>query len=601
VAVASSKLEAGARGRRGPTDRARDLRALADSCFDLVVIGAGIAGACTAWDAALRGLRVALVERGDFGGATSSHSLKVAHGGIRYLQHLDLVRLRESCRERSAFLRIAPHLVRPMPFLVPTQGRGLGGRAAFRAALFALRTLTPDRNRGVSDPDRRIPDGGILQREELLARHPDLARRGFDGAGVFWDGQFLNPPRLVFSIVRSALEAGAAAANHCEATGLAVRAGAVEGVEVVDRLSGERFTIRARLVVNAAGPYAEELLVACGVLDRPRTPLSRDMAVVVPRNLVGDAGLALQTRYRDPDAILSRGNRHLFMTPWRHATLIGVHSRIFDGEPSRLCVGEAEVQGFLDEINEARPALDLALDDVSFVHAGLLPAGGSEADSNVSFGKRSVLVDHAQTGGPAGLVTIMSVRFTMGRAVAEAAVDHALRRLDRKPAPCQTAETSVHGGAIEGVARFVEDVVATRPSGIRADSARHLAEGFGSVWRSVLASAGADPSETVGDSPVLAAEIRHAVLHERAERLADVILRRTDLGTAGWPGDEVVEACGGILAGLLGWDARRLRAEIAAVREHYPPWQMCQTGQSDRRDDRAAELPGLELLERSAS
>lgn len=596
MAVRSWKLEAGA-GVRGVTDRARDLRSLADSPFDLVVIGAGIAGACAAWDAALRGLRVALVERGDFGGATSAHSLKVAHGGIRYLQHLDVARLRESCRERSAFLRIAPHLVRPLPFLVPTRGRGLGGRAAFRAALLALGALSADRNRGLPDPDRRIPDGGILSREEILARHPDLAAHGFDGAGVFWDGQFLNPPRLVFAIVRSALEAGAAAANHCEVTGLASRAGALEGVEVVDRLSGDRLTIRTRLAVNAAGPYAEELLVACGVLDRARTPLSRDMAVVVPRNLVGDAGLAVQTRYRDPDAILSRGNRHLFMAPWRHATLIGVHSRIFEGAPSRLRVGEAEVQGFLDEINEARPALDLGLEDVSLVHAGLLPAGGEDG-ANVSFGKRSVVVDHASTGGPAGLVTIMSVRFTMGRAVAEAAVDHALRRLGRRPVPCHTAETPVHGGAIEGVVRFVADAVAARPAGIRPESARHLAEGFGSVWRSVLASAGADPAETVGDSPVLAAEIRHAVLHERAETLADVILRRTDLGTAGWPGDGVVEACGAILAELLDWDAPRVAAEIDALRAHYPGWQLPSRA---TRNDRAAERPGPGLLAGSAA
>jgi glycerol-3-phosphate dehydrogenase len=596
VAVGSWKREAGA-GVRGARDRARDLRALADSPFDVVVIGGGIAGACTAWDAALRGLRVALVERGDFGGATSSHSLKVAHGGIRYLQHLDVARLRESCRERSAFLRIAPHLVRPLPFLVPTRGRGLGGQTAFRAALGALGVLSADRNRGLADPDRRIPGGTVLSREELLARHPDLAELGFDGAGVFWDGQFLNPPRLVFSIVRSALEAGAAAANHCEATGLALRAGALEGVEAVDRLSGERFTIRTRLAVNAAGPYAEELLQACGVIDRPRTPLSRDLAVVVPRNLVGEAGLALQTRYRDPDALLSRGNRHLFLAPWRHATLIGVHSRIFAGAPSRLRVDEAEVQGFLDEINEARPALGLDLGDVSFVHAGLLPAGGEEG-ANVSFGKRSLLVDHAQTGGPAGLVTIMSVRFTMGRAVAEAAVDHALRRLGRTHAACQTAETPVHGGAIAGVARFVADAVAARPAGIHPDSARHLAESFGSTWRSVLASAGADPAQTVGGSSVLAAEIRHAVLHERAETLADVVLRRTDLGTAGWPGDAVAADCAAILAELLGWDEPRVEEEIDALRAHYPRWQLSPQAAHEAQ---AGEARALGLLAGSAA
>jgi glycerol-3-phosphate dehydrogenase len=591
----SSKREAGA-GRRGGSTRSRDLGRLADSSFDVLVIGGGIAGACTAWDAALRGLRVALVERGDFGGATSAHSLKVAHGGIRYLQHVDLVRLRQSCRERSTFLRIAPHLVRPMPFYVPTAGHGLSGKEAFRAALLALGVFTADRNRGLRDPDRRIPVGGIVSREALLERFPDLASRETSGAGVFWDGQFLNPPRLIFSIVRSALEAGARAANYCEVVGLVTDAREVRGVEVVDRFSGERFQIRARTVINAAGPFAEELLVRFGLAAGTRTPLSRDLAVVVPRDLVGGAGLALQTRHRDPDAILSRGNRHLFMVPWRHYTLIGVHSRIWNGPPSGLRVSEAEVQTFLDEIREARPGMALALDDVSFVHAGLLPAGEGEGlDSNVSFGKRSVLVDHARHGGPGGLVTIMSVRLTMGRAVAEAAVDLAFRRLGVEPPRCRTAQTPVHGGGIERIASFVEEAIAARPRGIRPESARHLAESFGTAWRSVLASAaGSDPGATVGSSAVLAAEVRHAVEHELAVTLADVILRRTDLGTGEYPGDDVVEDCAVILAGMLGWDARRLRSEIDAVREAYPAWRL-------PRPAAAAVGRAAEALVRSAS
>src|SRR6185312_6461503 len=192
----------------------RDLSALSTGEFDLLVVGGGICGAAAAWDAAQRGLSVALVERGDFSGATSAESLKVVHGGIRYLQHLDLPRVRESSRERSALLRIAPHLVHPFPFVVPAYGHGMRGPEALAAAFLAWAVLTADRNRGIPDPDRRVPRGRIVSRREVLDWFPQLEQKDLTGAGMFWDGQMYNPPRLVWSFVRSALRAGAVAANH---------------------------------------------------------------------------------------------------------------------------------------------------------------------------------------------------------------------------------------------------------------------------------------------------------------------------------------------------------------------------------------------------
>jgi glycerol-3-phosphate dehydrogenase len=183
---------------------ARALAALAGTEFDVVVVGGGITGAATAWDAAQRGLSVALLERGDFGGATSAESLKVVHGGVRYLQHLDVVRVRESSGERRALLRMAPHLVQPMPFVVPTYGHGMRGPEILGVAFALLNALTADRNRGITDPARRIPAAGIVSRSRVLEWFPEINKEGLTGAGVFYDGQLFNPPRLVWALVRTA-------------------------------------------------------------------------------------------------------------------------------------------------------------------------------------------------------------------------------------------------------------------------------------------------------------------------------------------------------------------------------------------------------------
>ena len=183
----------------------RDLSRLADREFDLVVIGGGIFGACAAWDAAQRGLSVALIERGDFCGATSANHLKMVHGGIRYLQHGDIYRLRQSSGERRAFLRIAPHLVRPLPVVIPTYGNGMKGKTVLRLGMGVYDLLTADRNRGIADPARHIPPGSSIGRGDVLRMFPGLPTRGLTGAGVFCDGQIYNPPRLVFAILQSAV------------------------------------------------------------------------------------------------------------------------------------------------------------------------------------------------------------------------------------------------------------------------------------------------------------------------------------------------------------------------------------------------------------
>ncbi len=561
---------AGARRRFDPV--MRDLSPLAERPFDVVVVGGGVTGAAIAWDAAQRGLSVAVVERGDFGGATSANSLKVVHGGIRYLQHLDVARVRESSRERSAWLRIAPHLVRPMPVLVPAYGHGVRGPEAIAAAFALLEALTAGRNRGLREPGRRIPRARLISRAETGARCPELARPDLTGAGLFWDGQLLNPPRLVWELVRTAGGAGAVAANYCEVRRFVRRADRIVGVAVEDLLGGGRFVVRGRVVVNAAGPFAEELYVRDGLRAARRVPLSRDMALVIRRPLVGEEAVAVQTGYRDPDALLSRGFRHLFVVPWRGVTLAGVNSIVFPGDPFTLTTTQAEVEGFVREINGAVPAWRVTLDDVALVHAGLLPIGSPTLrDANVSFGKRPYLVDNARTDGVEGLVTAIANRFTIARGLAERAVDLIFRKLGHAAPPCLTSTTPLRGGGeIDSNERWPELV--GDPS-LRWIGRLKLT--YGSAWREVAALLRADPSlaGTVGTTRTLKAELVYAVRCEMARTLSDCVFRRTDLGTAGDPGETALAECAALAAVELGWSEARTCSELAEVRAHFfaPP------------------------------
>jgi glycerol-3-phosphate dehydrogenase len=286
--------------------------------------------------------------------------------------------------------------------------------------------ITWDRNQGIHDPDRRIPAARPLSRRECLNAFPGIDSDDLTGGMLFHDGHMYSPPRLALSFLKSAVAAGADAANYVEATKFVRNGNRVVGIEVRDRLTGDTFRIQGKVVVNAAGPWTENLLGQDGQLAPPsKLTFSRDAALVVNRPLSQKCALAVQGASRDSDAIVSRGSRHLFMMPWRDYTLIGVWHQVYQGHPEGFTVTEAEVQAFLDEFNQAysSPA-PISPNDVSLVNAGLILFGDNEAEaSGHSFGKRSLIIDHALEQGVDGLVTVVGVRFTTARGVGERAID----------------------------------------------------------------------------------------------------------------------------------------------------------------------------------
>jgi len=552
----------------------RDLTRLADREFDLVIVGGGVYGACAAWDATLRGLSVALLERGDFGHATSANSLKLVHGGFRYLQHADIVRIRQSSHERTTLMRIAPHLVHPIPFAIPTYGHGMRGKEVLSVALLLYNLVSIGHNRGLKDPEKRIPFGHLLSREECLELFPEIEPKGLTGAVVFYDGQMHAPPRLVFSYIASAATAGAEVANYTEVEGFLGDDRRVTGVRVRDRLTGDEFEVRGRLVLNTSGPWAAEILERCA--NHRLTPpvrFSKDWYLVVDRALVQRHALAVPSHHTDPNAIVSRGRRHLFLIPWRGRTLIGSSHVPYRGAADDFAVNEEDLRELVDEINDCFPSAALKRSDVSFCYAGLVPMDDEGDESaDVKLGRRHRIIDHEREHGLAGLVTIVGVRFTTSRYVARKTIDLVFRRMGRQSPASKTDTVPLIGGEIHNMSEFSARELEAAPNGLDKDVLAHLLQNYGSRYREVLRFYEGEPGllERLDGSSVIKAEVVHAVRGEMALKLSDVVLRRTDLGTAGHPGDTALRECAAVMAGELGWDKARVEDELTEVESVYP-------------------------------
>jgi glycerol-3-phosphate dehydrogenase len=551
----------------------RNVLALTQKVYDLVIIGGGIFGSCIAWDATRRGLSVALLEKGDFAHATSANCFKIVHGGFRYLQHADLYRIRESSRERNILLRIAPHLVYPLPIVIPTYGHGMQSKAILQAALWVYSLITFDRNQGLQDATRRIPRGHAISRAEMLKLFPGLRQEGLTGAAVFYDGQMYSPPRLALSFLRAAVNAGADVVNYSEATHFLQSHGRILGVKARDVLTGDGLEVRGRVVLNAAGPWVEKLLNdSMGLALKPPFSYSRDAYLIVKRRFTDTYALAVPGKSKDPDALLSRGNRHLFIVPWNNYTLVGVWHRVYRGSPDQVSVAEADLQTFIDEVNDAYPPLKLTLDDISMSNAGLVLFGeNTQLTGDLSFGKRSAIVDHVEEHRLEGLISVIGVRYTTARGIAEKAVDLVFKKLGYRAPACLTAVTPVHGGHIEHFERFFARALRARRADLGDDVLRALVHNYGSEYQNVLRYAEGNPlwAETLGATNVLKAEVVHAVREEMAQKLTDVVFRRTALGVGGDPGEPALRSCAEMMGATLGWDESRIHQEFAAVQAAF--------------------------------
>ena len=516
--------------------RPRDPSRFESAAYDLLVIGGGIYGLAIAYDAASRGLRTALVEASDFGSGASFNHQKTAHGGLRTLQTGRLDRARESILERRALARIAPWFLRPLPFLVGTYRSALKNRVALRVAFKVDAWLGRKRNEGV-EPELHLPAAKLISKAATLRLFREINPHRLTGGAQWYDYQMVESERITVAFAEAADRAGADLANYVEAVSALKTGERIGGMRVRDRVSGRDFDIHASLTINVAGAAAGKVMGMFGV-NRPFRLLKA--INLVTSKPASDIALAAPTA----------DGRMLTLVPWRGRAIIGTgHSDTFV-EPGGLDVSEAEIDRFIAQANEAFPALRLTRGDVRLVHCGIVPAIADKT-GKPDLRPEPEIRDHADDGAP-GAMTVVGVKYTTARGVAERAVNRAARILKRRLPRSKTATTVLPGAGIaDHEALAIETARAAGkefPTAVTRHIASLYAEASGAIVRLMLerpelAAPVAPDLETLG------AELVHARQHEMAIYVSDV-LRRTGLAAGGRPGDDVVRRCTEI-AGVL--------------------------------------------------
>ena len=553
----------------------REIQRLTETSFDVIIIGGGITGACLAHDAALRGLKVSLVEKNDFGMSTSSASSKLLHGGIRYLQKLQFGKVRESARERTYFQILAPHITTSVPFLIPTiSGSLMKGRAALLAGMNMYRLICTGLNELIADPAKKVAHGSLFSREKALQAAPMLeAIDGLSGAHTLFESHMNNSERMTLAFIKSAVENGAVAANHVEVVRFTSASGHITGVRCRDGLTGGEFDIAARIVVNAAGPFLPGINAQVeGLnLEKKTTGFSKGVHLVT-RQLESEFALALSSG-KKTEGLVTRGGRHIFMIPWRGRTLIGTTNVPFNEDLDKVRVTHTDIVDFLQDINAIVPGIGLTEQDVHYAFAGLYPLISDEvkADTYQGTGEYQV-VDHGERDGVDGIVSVLGAKYTTARAIAEQAMDIVAARLDISDRGCRTATEPLVEGRIADLKGFIAEKQQHYEDILDPTTVHDLIVSHGSEIDRVVSYLKSRPGylEKLSDTrETVAGEAAYAVEHEMASTLDDVVFARTGLGTIGHPGTDVLLRVCGIIGPLLGWEEERYHQEIAVVERRY--------------------------------
>jgi glycerol-3-phosphate dehydrogenase len=518
--------------------------------FDVIVIGAGINGVGIAQDAALRGLRVALLEQDDLCSGVSAWSGRLVHGGLRYLEQYDFGLVHESLSERERLFRLAPHLVKPVPLMVPIYSHNR--RPGW---LVELGMITYDALSVRKTP----PTHRFLTRKRTERRFGGASTVGLSGSVVFYDGQVEAAERLCVEIAVDAQAAGAIIATKMRVDAPLVQDGVVVGVRATDRLTGEQTEVRAPLVYNVAGAAIDRLITGDGIPSQPRLNGGTKGSHLIVDKFPGAPTDVIYYESR-------LDGRLVLIIPWAGRYMIGTTDIRFDADPDDARCDIGEVDYLLGEVNELIPQAKLTLDDVLYTFSGVrpLPYVPDKAESSVP--RSHVLHDHAANGLP-GLVTVVGGKLTTYRQLAEDAVDDAFKRLGRSAPASPTRKRRFVG------AQFID--VPTLQTALRARTGlpdkqvKRLVDLYGSrafhVWQ--LTEQDPELAKVIHPSGVMAAELIFAVDEDLARSLTDVFARRVLLAFEPGHALESVDEAAAVLAAHLGWDKETVTAQIADYHE----------------------------------
>jgi glycerol-3-phosphate dehydrogenase len=549
-----------------------------DYPFDLIIIGAGINGAGIARDAAMRGLKILLLDKGDIASGTTQWATRLIHGGLRYLEYYEVSLVRESLKDREILLHVAPHLVRPLGFLVPIYDRAKHGPLMVRLGMIGYDTLSLDKS---------LDNHRMLSAEEALEREPGLNPEGLLGAAFYYDAQVEYAERIAVENAISAREHGAVVLTYSKVNRLIRDDGRVAGVEFNDILGSGTYSARAPVTVNVTGPWVDEVL--------GETTGGRMIGGTKGSHLVVDPfpgapkneALYIEAR---------KDGRPYFIVPWNGRYLIGTTDIRYDGDLDRVVADEDEIDYLIDETNYVIPEANLTRESVLFTYSGIRPLPFQPEGAEGSVTRSHIVYDHARGRGVGtkrsgvgegvsrvdGLISIVGGKLTTYRNLSRQTVDMVYQKLGREAPESRTSKVPLPGGETQDFDAFAAQFKAT--SGLTEELAERLLKLYGVRSPDVLEMAGDDPSLRLPlgpsakvESGVIGAEVLYAFRREMAQALSDVLLRRTMVGLGPSVGLDVDEAAAQVAVQHLGWSEERARSEVEAYRgyvERYKPRSM---------------------------
>ncbi|MET7637552.1 glycerol-3-phosphate dehydrogenase/oxidase [Streptomyces sp. NPDC005438] len=554
----------------GPEQRAEALAKMAERELDLLVVGGGVVGAGTVLDAATRGLSTGIVEARDWASGTSSRSSKLIHGGLRYLEMLDFALVREALKERGLLIqRIAPHLVKPVPFLYPLQHKGWERLyAGAGVALYDTLGMASGRSRG-------LPHHRHLSRRHALQAAPCLRRDALVGALQYYDAQ-MDDARYVATLVRTAASYGAHTANRARVVGFLREGERVVGARIQDLEMGGEFEVRARQVVNATGVWMDDTQGLIAERGQFHVRASKGIHLVVPKDRINSStGLILRTE-----------KSVLFVIPWGRHWIVGTTDTDWDLDKAHPAASSADIDYLLEHVNRVL-SVPLTRDDVEGVYAGLRPllAGESDATSKLSR-------EHTVAHPVPGLVAVAGGKYTTYRVMAKDAVDEAVRGLDYRVADCCTEEVPLVGAEGYHALWNTRARLAVR-AGLHVARVEHLLNRYGALTEELLELVEKDPA--LGEplpaaDDYLKAEIVYACTHEGARHLDDVLTRRTRISMETFDrGTRSARECAELMARVLDWDKDQIEREV----EHYHKRVEAERESQRQPDDQTADAARL--------
>ncbi len=515
----------------------RDFQRL-DQPFDVLVVGAGVQGVCLARVLARSGLRVALVDRGDFGAATSHNSLKIMHGGLRYIQHLDFARIRESVQAQDDWRRAAGTLIRPLAFSIPTRGIGTRSPMALAAGMMLYQYVG-------GGSRRSLPPPGVRLGRAFQQRFPFVESAGVNGCATWYDAQILDAGRLMTECVADAVRAGCVAVNHAEVVGLRVERGQrVAGALVRDRLQGTEIDVRAGVTVCTAGAWSAALaaMLPGAAVSPHRTEWTRNVNLVLKRSLGPDTAVGASSS-KPGDGLIGGAARLYFATPWRHVSILGTAHDPFDGPPDQLSISRAEIQELVDDMAVAIPGADLRVGDVAFVHLGLNPAEAAGRGRS----KRAAISDR----GFAGYLEVIANKYTTAPTTATRIARKLLQELG-----AARQEPADVGAPLPGVELL--SAGAEPP----ADEFAWERRVYGTRFDDLIGLVDRDQGVSL-ETAVFRARVMLAAQREMAVTLADALFRCSDLAEQGRLKAEHVHWALDWMGRSLGWNRMRRGSELA--------------------------------------